>query len=345
MMIEREWAQGDIVTFTLPMPVQHVQANDAVTADRGLVAIERGPILYCMEGIDNDNYDTLIANDEATATIADSNINGYTFQAIDLAGQVKLGETTQSANLRLIPYYAWNNRGLSTMKVWIPRTAETIPYVDWPVIVKMANIDVVGDFTHVIDSEPLNDNWATHNLSGLSAGCDVPTTLDTPISNFHLNMVYAPTDDSTLNRTKNASDSKGFWYELHDGTPETAEADVPLYNQPTWNSDPARIFLNIEGFYHTDQTLSFGYGQRPGACREAVYVLPLYLLSPADSEGRHRAVRYTLRFDLRSEATGVEEVKIEEGKVKNDIYDLMGRRVQNPTKGIYIINGQKVMMK
>ncbi len=52
-VLGRHWAAGDTVELRLPMPVHRVLADDPVAADRGRVALERGPIVYCVEGVDN----------------------------------------------------------------------------------------------------------------------------------------------------------------------------------------------------------------------------------------------------------------------------------------------------
>lgn len=293
MTINRTWSEGDEVTFSLPMPVQHVIANDAVAADQGLVALERGPIVYCMEGIDNpDNFYALICNDEAEATVTDASIASYTFKGINVAGQVKQGQATADATLTLVPYYAWNNRGRGYMQVWMPRTSDKATFEAYPVVVSKSDLDIVHTQDINIDYYPVSDGWAQHNVSGMSAGGDVPTLLQLPISQFSLDMMYAPLDDENISRTKNASDAKGFWFENADGTPGT------LYNQPTWNEATARIFLNIEGFYIDGGTLKLGHGQRPNACRAGTYVCTVYMLTPSDGEGRHRACQFNFHINL-----------------------------------------------
>ena len=53
--IERTWNPGDVVELNFPMEVRRIQANAKVAADEGLMAIERGPIMYCLEGIDTED--------------------------------------------------------------------------------------------------------------------------------------------------------------------------------------------------------------------------------------------------------------------------------------------------
>jgi DUF1680 family protein len=111
--IRRRWQKKDVVSVTFPMPVRRVLANDAVTEDKGKSAIQRGPIVYALEGIDNGGAlkDVSIALDApASHAFRPDLLNGVetiTFKA---------GDRTITA----IPYYAWNNRGKGEMEVWVP---------------------------------------------------------------------------------------------------------------------------------------------------------------------------------------------------------------------------------
>jgi len=110
---ERQWRKGDVVVIDMPMPVRRVLANDKVGEDAGKSVIQRGPIVYALEGVDNGGSVTDVTIPlDATLT--------STFRP-DLLGGVqvvigKLGDRTMTA----IPYYAWNNRGRGEMEVWVP---------------------------------------------------------------------------------------------------------------------------------------------------------------------------------------------------------------------------------
>ena len=313
MSIERSWSAGDEITFEFPMEVRHTIAHANVADDEGLVEIERGPIVYCMEDKDNsEDFNTYIANDEATASVIDSNINGYNFKGISLEGQRLSGEGVSSATINLVPYYAWNNRGRGNMQIWMPRTSAKASFEAYPVTVNMNNLTIVGSQTIDIDYYPVSDDWATHRVSGLAAGGDVPTLIETPMSNFSLNMMYAPSDANTLNRTKNADNGKGFWYGKATEEPGT------IYNIPQWTGTQERIFMNIEGFYNANQTVSLGYGQRPDACVAGTYIAPLYMLAPTDNNGNHKAYEFLFRFNLRpSEINEDTNYSLENDKIRS----------------------------
>lgn len=107
--IHRNWLPGDRLELTMDMPVRQVKATDRVVDDAGKVAIERGPIVYCAEGVDNGG--------KALALTIPA---GTTFrpgmQPEKLGGIVSL--TSAANSLTLIPYYAWSHRGANEMAVW-----------------------------------------------------------------------------------------------------------------------------------------------------------------------------------------------------------------------------------
>ena len=109
LTIGREWKAGDTVELNLPMPVKRIRAHEKVEADRGRLAVERGPIVYCAEGCDNGGkaYDAVLPAD---ATFADDTITigGKTYPALKA-----------SNGLKLIPYCLWCNREPGNeMQVW-----------------------------------------------------------------------------------------------------------------------------------------------------------------------------------------------------------------------------------
>ena len=121
-VITREWKQGDVVNYSLPMNIHRVEANPKVADDSGKVAIERGPIVYCIEGADNGSELMKLA-------LSDTARLSVNFSPETLSGVVTIsGEATvagengnRSQKITAIPYFVWNNRGANEMKVWIPR--------------------------------------------------------------------------------------------------------------------------------------------------------------------------------------------------------------------------------
>lgn len=109
LTIGREWKAGDTVELNLPMPVKRIRAHEKVEADRGRLAVERGPIVYCAEGCDNGGkaYDAVLPAD-ATFTEEPLQIGDQRFVAL-----------RASNGLRLVPYCIWGNREPGNeMQVW-----------------------------------------------------------------------------------------------------------------------------------------------------------------------------------------------------------------------------------
>jgi uncharacterized protein len=125
--IRRTWAPGDTVELTLPMPVRRVVANEKVKDDVGLVALERGPIVYCVEGVDfGGKLDGLALEDDATLVPTKrANLLGGVMTLESKSGAARIatsksGESRDTAFIA-VPYYTWCNRGAGPMKVWLPR--------------------------------------------------------------------------------------------------------------------------------------------------------------------------------------------------------------------------------
>lgn len=123
--ISRRWKKGDKVHIHFDMEARTVKANKKVEADRGRIAVERGPIVYCAEWKDNPaDLERVVLYDQPAFTAQKVRLlNGYvqlTAAAQVLVsgkdGKLSVKETT----LTLIPYYLWNHRGVGKMEVWIP---------------------------------------------------------------------------------------------------------------------------------------------------------------------------------------------------------------------------------
>ena len=110
-VLNRHWKAGDEVTLKLDNSVQVVAAHPAVKADEGKRAIQRGPLVYCAEEVDNSDFDAMHLS--STTTFTDS------FDDALLDGVEAIKATTDDSTILLIPYYAWDNRDAGRMKVWL----------------------------------------------------------------------------------------------------------------------------------------------------------------------------------------------------------------------------------
>ncbi len=124
----RRWKKGDTVEVGLPMPIRRVLAHEAVKADQGRVALERGPVVYCVEGIDHGGRvrNLVLADDvKLTTEWRPDLLGGLTVirgQALAVEKDEHGATTTASVPFLAIPYYAWSHRGPGEMAVWLPRT-------------------------------------------------------------------------------------------------------------------------------------------------------------------------------------------------------------------------------
>jgi uncharacterized protein len=125
--LNRNWKKGDVVELRLPMPVRRIVANDQVGADRGRVALQRGPLVYCAEWPDNPQGRVrnlvLPDNVQLTAEYQSALLNGITVikgKALGLAFDARGQVLKQEQAFTAIPYYAWANRGRGEMLVWLP---------------------------------------------------------------------------------------------------------------------------------------------------------------------------------------------------------------------------------
>lgn len=135
-ILQRKWKKGDVVELTLPMEVRLIESNPLVEQTRNQIAVKRGPLVYCIESPDlpdNRIFEVLIPSSielhpveievneteimalEGTALIQGSNPwDGSLYRTLSTTN------TLEELKIRLIPYFAWGNRGHSEMSVWMP---------------------------------------------------------------------------------------------------------------------------------------------------------------------------------------------------------------------------------
>lgn len=144
--IERTWSPGDTVTLNLPMPIRLVRAHEKVEADRGRVAIERGPIVYCVEAVD--------AGGKVRNLYLPDDLDLRTEHRPDLLGGVTVVTGTARARVRVddgsvetrdvpftaIPYYAWDHREAGEMAVWLPTEPELASVAPAPTLASRSKV-------------------------------------------------------------------------------------------------------------------------------------------------------------------------------------------------------------
>ena len=109
----KDWKSQDVIALDMDMPVEIVAADPHVKENFGKRAIQRGPLVYCMEEIDNPEYfDQIQLSPSTTFQTA------FVSDILNGIKTIKTNGRAQSANF--IPYYAWDNRKAGKMRVWIP---------------------------------------------------------------------------------------------------------------------------------------------------------------------------------------------------------------------------------
>ena len=149
--LTRTWKAGDTIELAMPMPVRRVLANGHVAADRGRVAVERGPIVYAAEWVDNPDgkVRNLLLSDTAplTAEYRPTLLNGVEVvkgKAVALSYDAQGQTVSHEQELTMIPYYAWANRGRGQMEVWLPDKAEDAHPAPYPTVTTTAKVTVSG---------------------------------------------------------------------------------------------------------------------------------------------------------------------------------------------------------
>ena len=142
---------GDVVELNLPMPVRRVVANEQVAADRGRVALQRGPIVYAAEWPDNPDgrVRNLLLTDTSTlkSEYRPELLNGVAIvmgKAVALAYAAQGNVTKKEQEFTAIPYYAWANRGPGQMAVWIANSEAVAKPAPWPTIATTSKVTTSG---------------------------------------------------------------------------------------------------------------------------------------------------------------------------------------------------------
>ena len=149
--INRTWRAGDVVEYTMPMPVRRVLAHEKVEADRGRTAIQRGPIVFTAEWPDNPDgrVRNIVLPDSATLTTefrSDllSGVQVVKGQALGLSYDAQGRVMKSEQPFMGIPYAMWSNRGRGQMAVWLARTETAARPTPYPTIATTSTVTTSG---------------------------------------------------------------------------------------------------------------------------------------------------------------------------------------------------------
>lgn len=184
--LQRKWQAGDVVELSLPMPVQRLKANPKVEADLGRVALQSGPLVYCLEAVDNHGHvRNLVVPPEAQLSAQHrgdllGGVTVITGQALalhqaDWRKSLYLPSTSvpgvESVMFTAIPYFANANRQPGEMEVWIAETAQQADALPSPTVVSRA--------------KPTSSHcWQGDTLSALNDQVEPTASDDTKIPRF-----------------------------------------------------------------------------------------------------------------------------------------------------------------
>ncbi len=155
LTIDRKWKKGDKIQLHFDMEPRTVRANEKVEQDRGMISVERGPVVYCAEGVDNDfDIMTTLMNQQPQFSVLpaqDFKIKAadgeHTYQLTKLATDAqalsfdKQGRlVAKNVRLTMIPYYAWCHRERGNMKVWLSQDLRATRPAEPPTLASQSKI-------------------------------------------------------------------------------------------------------------------------------------------------------------------------------------------------------------
>ena len=132
--LNRKWKTGDQIELVLPMEAQLVESNPLVEETRNQVAVKRGPVVYCLESKDlpGKKIFNVFIPASINLKVSPIQIDGADMMSLEGNAQLienkdwknvlyrRLNESNTTTPIRLVPYFAWGNRGHSEMSVWLP---------------------------------------------------------------------------------------------------------------------------------------------------------------------------------------------------------------------------------
>ena len=131
--IDRKWRKGDKIEYYLPMEVRKVVARKEVVANNDRIALQRGPLIYCVEGSDNQGKAwNILLTENSNFEVFEYKVLNEKVMAIKAQASVLTpasngsGIISETKTITAIPYYTWANRGQNEMQVWLPTKVKEV---------------------------------------------------------------------------------------------------------------------------------------------------------------------------------------------------------------------------
>jgi len=230
LSLDRNWKNGDVIDVNFPLEVRRVVADEKVRADRGRMAVERGPLVYCAEGPDCDGGQVLGLLFESKSELTPSVDKSFDGGVVVIRGEARNMSNPESEGkpVKLIPYYLWANRGSAEMSVWLPtaeyRIGDTGPAGG---LIFFVNPNCVADGWRYLEAAPFDQsagaNWGCfrtelpgargtrvgtgrQNTRDILAACRTPGTAAELCGSYSLNGVggwFLPSIDELAEMCQN----------------------------------------------------------------------------------------------------------------------------------------------
>lgn len=217
--IVRTWKAGDVIELDMPMDVRRIQAIDSVEVDRGMLAIERGPIVFCLEGKDQPDstvFNKFITPDTKIEAAYDANLLNGVMVLSGSAHEVERDGSVKDVTFRAIPYSTWNNRGADQMEVWVPKAKEYATPTPEPTIACKAKTFTI----------------------------QAPIQKDAPESASVISYAWGVNDQWEPKRSSDTSKPYHYWW-LREGTEETLAYE---FDQPYTVSNVQVYWLDFDHY-------------------------------------------------------------------------------------------------
>ena len=324
--IHRQWHKGDIIRLDFPMTTNKVKGHESITEDKNKLAYERGPIVYCAEEVDNRNQlscmyapslsDVEIENDDILNSIVRLNIHGKKYVYDSETGKPK----QQPTIIRMIPYYAWNNRGKSAMKVWIPVIGRT----DELTLGDVTDTDTLSYHVQLVVSNGKKTIQLPRKEIAESLGLTIAQLINAYGKTVSFNAVEPNHNIYTSTLPSHGFDKNGYVTSTPDNTYLYSEFSPSSYTLTIW--------------------------QNPAKCRDGdkVIIEQSFTYVPTSYTGGEKMRRVVLKTDVTigtSTQIDTPPVTNNQQSINNQTYTLSSTRAGNGYKGIIIKNNNKYLKK